>query len=182
MNEMQSLLYQEASKCLYMVECAGIQHGNITGFSVNTRAKRRWGQCKYDASENGYKINISCELLSGNCNDGLENTIIHEILHTCKGCMNHGSEWKRLAEIIYRTYGIEIKRCSSAAEKGVDEEEHYRRIREARASRKKEEYRYIFRCSCCGCLYGQKRASKFTKHPETYHCARCGGKFVKISA
>ena len=27
-------------------------------------------------------------------------TIIHEILHSCEKCMNHGPEWKKLAELV----------------------------------------------------------------------------------
>lgn len=85
--------------CLDMVINAGINPGNIVEVIPNTRAKSRWGQCKRVSG--GYSININIDLLDErNDYKGLENTLIHEILHTVDGCMNHGPNWKRAADRI----------------------------------------------------------------------------------
>lgn len=130
-----------AKRCMTELDDIGIEYGNIIEFKVNTRAKKRWGQCK--AVPGGYSINISAILLDErNDEQGLKNTIIHELLHSCKGCMNHGENWKRLATKVNRAYGYNIKRCSSADEKGVQEET--RPIKTAR------EIKYIVKCNGCG--------------------------------
>lgn len=46
-----------AIECMTELDNIGIEYGNIIEFTVNTRAKKRWGQCK--AVPGGYSINIS---------------------------------------------------------------------------------------------------------------------------
>jgi predicted SprT family Zn-dependent metalloprotease len=96
----------------------------------------------------------------------LEDTIIHEILHTCKGCMNHGKEWKALAEKVNRAYGYDIKRTASMQEIGIDVETI--------------ESKYRFVCEGCGQVIDRMRESKFTKYPHLYKCGKCGGKFKRV--
>lgn len=50
---------------------------------------KRWGQCTC-LGGNNYAISINVILLRDDTNiDGLKNTIIHELLHTCPNCMKH---------------------------------------------------------------------------------------------
>lgn len=35
-----------AIECMTELDNIGIEYGNIIEFTVNTRAKKRWGQCK----------------------------------------------------------------------------------------------------------------------------------------
>ena len=35
-----------ANECMSMLENVGIEYGNITKWEINTRAIKRWGQCK----------------------------------------------------------------------------------------------------------------------------------------
>lgn len=96
-----------------------IPYGKIVSVTPNTRAKKRWGQC-IKTPDGTYEININITLLyKGNDVRGLENTVIHEILHTCPNCMNHGPEWKKWARVVYDAYGYNIQRCSNAYEKGI---------------------------------------------------------------
>lgn len=78
------------------------------------------GQCRY---RNGsYTINISCRLLEESVpREILKQTVLHEILHTCKNCMNHKTEWKEVANQVNRAYGYNIKRCTSAEELGLQD-------------------------------------------------------------
>lgn len=159
-----------ANECLKELQNIGIEFGNIVGFEINTRAKRRWGQCK--AVPGGFKISISYILLDQrNSIDGLKNTIIHEVLHTCKGCQNHGKTWKYYAEKVNKAYGYNIKRCSTSEEKGIEFDE-----RKSDAKRIK----HSFECMKCGQIISRARESKFTKYYSHYRCGICGGNFEKI--
>lgn len=91
--------------------------------------------------------------------------------------MKHTGEWKQLAEKVNRYYGYNIKRCDSADEKGISEEQKEKIQTERAAARK---VKYIFKCTCCGQKVERCRESKFTKYPELYRCAVCHGKFERI--
>ena len=61
---------------------------------VNTRAQRRLGCCV--CREGRFTIQVSARLLE----DAplLRATLLHELLHTCYGCQNHGKRWKAYAQ------------------------------------------------------------------------------------
>lgn len=165
-----------AIECMRELENIGIKCGNVIKIDINTRAKKRWGQCRKIG--NNYIIEVNQILLREDTDiDGLKNTIIHELLHTCKGCMKHTGEWKQLAEKVNRYYGYNIKRCDSADEKGISEEQK-KKIQTERAAARK--VKYTFKCTCCGQKVERYRESKFTKYPELYRCAVCHGKFERI--
>lgn len=148
-------------ECMEKLDAIGIEYGNIKEVTVNTRAKKRWGQCC--TVPGGFSININVDLLDErNSVEGLENTIIHELLHSCKGCMNHGEKWKSLARKVKSAYGYEIKRCNSSSDKGV---EHQREIA----------YKYIIQCEKCKKLIKRQRKSMIVEYPSLYRCGTCGG-------
>lgn len=146
---------------MWVVEECGIETGEITSVTVNTRAKKRFGQCQY---RNGtYRINISEFILADETEENaVMETIIHEILHTCKGCMNHGKEWKRLANIVYQKSGYNITRTSSTTKFGIEEE---------------DTANYVFVCEKCGQVIKRDRMSNFVKYSHLYTCGKCGGHF-----
>lgn len=159
--------------CLEEVKAAGIVPGNIVEWKINTRAKCRWGQCTINKRTGECIIDISYQLLNDErvSEKSCKETIIHEILHTCKGVKGHTGLWKRYAEIMNSKYGYNIKRVSSHEEKGL--EEHIS---------KSLPYRYMFECKYCGQKINKKKKCKFTKYYRLYGCGRCGRSraFVKI--
>lgn len=114
-------LNETFNKCKVLLDNLNIYYGNITNVSVNTRAKKRWGQCKRVGGTFEISIN-SCLLDETNPIEALENTILHELLHTVYGCFNHGEMWQLMANKVNKAYGYNIKRCSTANEKGVSDE------------------------------------------------------------
>ena len=163
--ERQQYLWEVTVECMRELDALGIQYGKVREVTINTRAKSRWGQCR---KRNGlYYINIS-EHLVGNIEykDALKNTLIHELLHTCPDCMNHREPWKAVADKVNKAYGYNIKRCSSAEEKGVEPVE--------------KNYQYMFRCTGCGQKVGRMRASNFTRNYKDYKCGCCGKKFERV--
>ena len=154
------------NECKMELDNIGIEYGDITDVTINTRAKKRWGQCRQHGST--YSINISVRLLQDDVSDiATKNTIIHEILHTCEGGMCHTGEWKRLANLVndcYSCYNIKTK--TSSKEKGIEPEPI--------------EYKYELRCKKCGKVYRHQRMCKSVKYPEWYRCGVCGGDLERI--
>ena len=162
-------LEQYAFECMRELDAIGIEYGIVTEFVVNTRAKSRWGQCC--VVPNGYSININIALLDEESSiNGLKEVIIHELLHTCDGCMNHGKKWKMLASKVNGVYGYNVKRAQSASEIGVSPE--YERLINAR---REESIKYVIVCTECGKKYRRKRMCGVVKNPENYACGYCGG-------
>ena len=105
-------------ECIEMCKKANIELGHIEQFVINSRAKARWGYCRLIAT-NSYIIEISNELLRDDTSEeGLKKVILHELLHTCKGCLNHGQKWQTLASKINLRYGYNITRTDSSVSLG----------------------------------------------------------------
>lgn len=140
-------LYEVMNECKRDIESLGIELGEVCKLSVNKRAQTRWGLCR--GCKGVYEISISSRLLDDEVDDmALKNTMAHELLHTIKGGNGHKGEWKRCAELMNRTYGYNIKRCTSADEKGV------------LSSNREKKIKYILECSNCGQKYDYIRKTK----------------------
>ena len=151
-------------KCLKELSDIGIKPGNIKRIYVNKNFKSTWGRCHYNKKENIYEIQINPILVQDDTEDiSLKNTIIHEILHTCEGALNHGPIWKSLAEKVNKAYPeYNIKRTTSSKEKNV-----------------KVEYKYVLECKNCKKTFGFHRMCKYIKYSNAFKC-KCGGNFKVI--
>ncbi len=131
---------------------------------VNSRAKKRLGCCIYSGGR--YTIEISQALLEDEKEGLLTETLMHELLHTCKGCRNHGEKWKEYARRVNEAYGYNIARTVDTGEK----------ITQLR----KESIKYILVCEGCGLKIERSRMSKAVKSPWRYRCGKCGGKLKRV--
>lgn len=130
---------------------------------LNTRAKRRLGCC-YE--QNGrYQIEVSASLLEDPAR--LRQTLAHELLHTCRGCRNHGKQWKAYAAVVNEACGMEIRRLAP-----LEGEEAQQRLRH-------DEIKYLVQCQDCGALFPRARMCKLLKAPWRYRC-QCGGKLKRV--
>lgn len=159
-------LRRVANECMAEQQLLGIDFGYVSVWKVNTRALKRWGQCK--RLPNGtFEININVDLLNElNDINGLKDTIHHELLHTVSGCMNHGAKWQALAKKVNSAYGYHIQRTNSAECKGI--------------VARTENYKYQVVCPNCGIISKKSRACGVTKSPWRYGCARCHSKELKV--
>ena len=164
-------LQEYANRCMKQLDAVDIKYGNVLAFEINTRAKNRWGQCERVSSIlNCFTININCMLLDEkNSEQALIDTLMHELLHTCKGCFNHKNEWKRLAEKVNKIYNYNIKRTYSLVDYGIEIE-----------TEDIAEPKYKIQCTGCGRVYTRQRKSKVIVHPENYRCCNCGGELILI--
>lgn len=155
------------TECMSELDAIGIEYGTVTSWEVNTRAKSRWGQCK-GLGHGYYSINITNRLLADNIDDmATKNTIMHELLHTCEGCMNHGTEWQRLANKVNKVYGYNIKRTTSYEEKGIEQPEQ-------------PKAKYVIGCPCCGAKWEYMRMTKAVQDPRRFLCGKCKKELVRI--
>lgn len=130
---------------------------------INKRAKTRLGACRM--KKNGRKKHFTIEIGSALLvcdHEEIAEVIAHEVLHTCKGCMNHGNKWKEYAHVMNSLYGYNIKRGYTAENKTLKMELDKR-------------YRYLIKCDSCGAEFKRQRKTKLIKNIENYRC-RCGGK------
>lgn len=158
-----------------VVETCGIETGIITDVSINTRAKKRFGQCRYNHATGTYSINIARFILDDDIDDkAVMETIIHEILHTVEGCMNHGKKWKSLGKIVEREFGYKITTTDSYSKFSASLAE------ERKVERNTKKNNYVFKCEHCGQYIRRERFSNFVQRYTHYTCGICGGKFQFI--
>lgn len=131
---------------------------------INKRAKARFGACKRKKSYIGkysYTIEFAEALMKCDSNKA-KTVVVHELLHTCPGCFNHGKKWKEYAQIIRNKMEISVNRTESYEALGLVKPET------------KEKIKYIVKCSGCGMEFPRRRMCKLVKTPERYRCGKCG--------
>lgn len=146
------------------VESLGIEVGNIISVKPNNRAKSRWGQCKIEDNssywwDRTFSININNRLLQDDIKDEkVISVIIHEILHTCEGCFNHGNRWKEYADLVNDCYSCyTVERTQSSSYFGISSKERL------------ESRKYKIVCGCCGQTIYRDRLF----NTKRYSCGKC---------
>jgi SprT-like family. len=160
MKDLQRLFLESKME----LDAIGIEYSkNIVSCDVTNRTAI-FGNCR--KSGNNYYILISKQLLQDNITDeATKETIIHELLHTCKNCMCHTGEWKRLAQLVSDCYyKYDITRTSSFESKGIE---------------RQVAYKYTCKCKKCGKIVGKTRMCDFIKYPNLYTHTNCGGTFER---
>ncbi len=124
---------------------------------INSRAVKRFGRCIL--SRGRYTIELSSMLIDAP-EKSCRQTIAHEIIHTCPGCMDHGVSFRLYAAMMNNAYGYSISRTGSREEMGIRQEENFR---------------YAIICRKCGRKTMRLRRSSVIDHPSRYRC-KCGGR------
>ena len=133
---------------------------------INRRARSRFAACKKEKSLIGdiYQLEIGESLLDAE--ESVIRTILaHELLHTCRGCYNHGPRWKEYAFKMNQTYGYRIKTTATYEELGLKAPDQQKKIR------------YVITCQKCGKNFYRQKCSKLVKNINWYRC-QCGGKLT----
>ena len=119
---------------------------------------KTYGVCHKDSKSNHYTIYLNTEYLKLGTMENIHTTIMHECCHSVKGCMNHGSKWKKVASEVNKFYNFApITRTS---------------YDKAYATSLDDKYKYIVKCKKCGAV------SKWMRKGNLYkacinHQARC---------
>lgn len=134
-----------------------------------SKAKRKWGSCKMSKGKEDYRFYIS---ISENCFKEpdyiqfIRNTMAHELIHTVKGCFNHGAKFQRYARKA-AVLGYTVNTTSKSSIEKTDEE-------------KFNEAKHVLICKSCGEIYYRLRFPKNPKYIDKIMCGRCKGKLEKI--
>ena len=160
------------------------KYGKIS-ISVSKRNNKRYGCCKQEEPDRAYKtvskigrrrtiryekynkhqIEVSKWVLELD-DDIIKNTIMHELIHCIPYCNNHGTEFKKYANLINAKYGYDVARVG---DKKKDFEKSNVEFSD------KINYRYKGICKGCNQEFFRQRIIKnFTRK---YRCAKCGGRF-----
>lgn len=124
-----------------------------------SRGRKTLGSCS-KLSSGRYQISISKYITTSY--KAVKITMIHEILHTAKDCMNHGATWQRHADKVNRTYGYSISRVANMEELGL-------------AQMTRSAFKYKITCCQCSTAFYRIRESKLIQYPYLYRCGKCGG-------
>lgn len=139
----------------------------IKALKINDRIRSRFGSCRKvqsgqrDTEE--YLIEVSGRLMESE-DKAIETVLLHELLHTCYGCMNHGKRWKRYAMQLNQKYGYEIKPTARYESFGLED------------PGSREQIRYRIVCRECGMEIIRRRRCKLVENTDRYRCGKCGGK------
>ena len=158
-------IYAIYKKSVKMLENIGIKTGCVREVKINAHMHDRWGTCRRVLTDTGecFEIELSENLLDDELSDvPAETTMLHELLHTCGDCMNHGYKWKKLAEKVNKYYGCDIKRKGSYESFGIKDP-------------RESQWKYMVVCSECGAVIHRIKKSNVIKYPYLYMCAKCGG-------
>ena len=86
----------------------------ILEIKANHRAKKRLGCCKIERKGLGQVFRIEISAVLADASDKvLKQVILHELLHTCPGCFNHETNWKKLAEMVNQTKTEHLRRAGN---------------------------------------------------------------------
>ena len=134
-----------------------------------TNAKSYWANVR--RCDKGFAIRVSklIELIPNEAlaKRRLEETIIHELIHTMPGRMNHGPKFKSICNKVNRVFGDKYKigTTTDSSDYGVKLED-------------KPKQKYIITCPDCGKVYYYSRKPKY--HISMYNCSVCGKSHLEL--
>ncbi len=129
-----------------------------------SKARSKWGSVKYNRITGDFALTISnvFEDIQNDdkANEKLLNTVVHELIHTIPGCMNHGPNFKYYAALVNNKYPkLNIQRCTSMGQFGIQ--------------KTKKEPLYIATCSKCRRNWKYYRKPKLFDYISKCKCPYC---------
>ena len=144
----------------------------------NRKNSRVLGMCTYIGTLDGiprYKITINKAYLQNSDPQSVHDTIVHEVLHSIPGCMNHGKKWSYYArQFMTALPQFNISRCTN--NEGFNN--YLKKAMETQA-------KYTIICKKCGARFYKTRKSQWMDYLMkggkccAYH-KNCGGDFEVI--
>lgn len=153
-------LSQHAEKCIRELQRLNIPIRRVSKWMVSKRMTTCYGMCKLN-KDGEFTITVSDKLLQDNIDDfPLENTIVHELLHTINMKDGHGEEWSTWASWVNHKLKYKVYEYANYSKYGV----HLNN----------REYKYQVYCPCCNTAQKYKTKGKVIKNIENYICSDCG--------
>lgn len=147
--------------CKAKLIACGYQPGNITKVCVNKRFSRAMGRTRKRGDT--YIIELSLTTVDDNTPLRFTETVmLHELIHTCNGCFNHGKPFNEACQKVNKTYGYNVGITIDCRNEGVNN------IVNAQTAK----YKVV--CDYCGNYQLMKRMCKIVKDAPRSHNYRCG--------
>lgn len=152
MKNLDELFNQAKNICTSL----NIPISNNISIKYNGRIRKCWGYCRLENSQ--YEIDIMRLLGEDDTisSDTVISIILHELLHTCPNCMNHGKIWKSYKKLIENNYDYKIYTKCNAKDLHIKP-------------------KYIVKCRKCG----NKQKYVTRPHNVKYICMNCGSTKMK---
>ena len=159
-------------KALEICDAEEIPYRKINSIKANNRLTKSWGRCltRYHTE---FDIEVRGKILNKSLfpdERGIMEVILHEIIHTCPDCWNHGALFKEYGGRLEK-YGYNVGSATTNPEKlGADS------IAYSAA------FRYMVKCPKCGYTIGKDKMCDLIKYPSIYSHTPCGNDshFVRI--
>lgn len=155
------------ARCVKELEAVDIRIGKVAIIRYNPRLRTTFGRCERTGAGFAISVNNVFENHEDEYESELMNVVLHELIHTCKGCFNHGYLFKGYAVRVNARFGHHVSTYAS--------EEYLKKLG---IERKKMAAKYAVQCTACGKQYARKTLSKVIAHPEKYRC-QCGEKLKR---
>ena len=168
-------------RALHMVDSLRIERCSNIQWEINPdiiQRRHTWGYCRYVFDDSfkvkGCIINISEFLLEDSVPDNATlSVMVHEILHSCPDCNNHGRIWKKYAKMCDNAYSLHCSSYKTSFEELGIEPPEWRKEERDRILASISNYKWKVVCSNCGRKLGYyKRLTNAEKRAEeiTYCC------------
>lgn len=143
-------LEKEVKECLKIIKKLGLSnHMEKVRYvlRINDRATKYLGLCTFKSKNPlTYIITINGPFLKVAKPQDVHDTIMHEVLHTLPGCMDHGEKWQNYASIIEKYEPCyTISRLGDCAE--------YKKLFQQKS-------KYIITCKGCGHVFYYQRRGR----------------------
>jgi predicted SprT family Zn-dependent metalloprotease len=165
----------EFEECWDLDELFDVSKIDKTLHWLNSNNRKALGVCKkylkrkYNSltdemeTYNYYEIylNPNCLKFEKDAVKIIKETIAHELCHTMPDCMNHGFQFHKNGNLIYKVLGYKIDTTAD-----VDASRYFSSLL--------PQHQYYLQCDGCDGKFYQDRLSDPVKNPGRYRCTKCG--------
>lgn len=124
---------------------------NTYTFEIHPRYRSTYAEIsRIKTSSTNFLIKFN-KLFLDSCDEtAIKNTIIHELIHSIKNCMNHGAKWQSIVNKVNKFYGYNIQRCQNYKEYDIIYEQNKYKVSD----------KYVIYCNNCDLQARYKRKTK----------------------
>lgn len=155
---------REIHECANILSSIGYKDVEANRYNVafSKRLMNTYGRCK-KVGRNMYTITINEPYLRIGSPENIHNTIMHEVIHSVQGCMNHGAKFKAVGRRVNENYKYTKIETYGHDEVYLNSKEYLN----------KKKYKVV--CNSCGKEWLYQKTSKVIKIilDETGNSGKC---------
>lgn len=143
---------------------------------LNTKLKKVLGLCRYLHGWSEFSIELNEQFVNRTEDLSLvQNVVMHELIHTIRGCDRHTGRWLEIAKKVNDKYGYNISRIT---EGGINYDNYMKQIGVGTA-------KYVIMCKVCNNSYWYHNKVEMIRRMQEYGCGsfacgECGAIALKL--